>query len=115
MRMDGRATRLTIFVSESHQYHHHPLYTEIVQRARGAGLAGAAVFRGIEGYGATGTIHTHRILSLAADLPVMVVLVDTEERVWAFVDGLEDVVDRGTCLIEPVQVVRFVEDEPGEA
>lgn len=114
MRLDGHAARLTIFVGESHQYHHHALYTEIVRRAHHAKVAGAAVFRGVEGYGSTGTIHTQRILSLAGDLPVMIVIVDTEARVRAFVDSLEGVVSRATCLIEPVEVVRFLDErEPG--
>jgi PII-like signaling protein len=112
MRLDGEGTRLTIIVGESHQYHHHPLYTEIVHRAHRAKLAGAAVFRGVEGYGSTGTIHTSRILSLAGDLPVMIVIVDTDERVRAFVDELETLVSRATCLLEPVRVVRFTDDEP---
>ncbi len=113
MRLNGQATRLTIFVGESHQYHHHPLYTEIVHRAYRAKLAGAAVFHGVEGYGSTGTIHTRRILSLADDLPVMIVIVDTEERVRAFVDSLESLVTRATCLLEPVQVVRFLDEPTG--
>jgi PII-like signaling protein len=113
MRANGHATRLTIFVGESHQYHRHPLYTEIVHRAHQAGLAGAAVFRGVEGYGSTGTIHTQRILSLAGDLPVMIMVVDTDERIRAFVDSLESLVSRATCLLEPVEVVRFTESDEG--
>ncbi len=113
MRVEGQATRLTIFVGESHQYHHHPLYTEIVHRAHRAKLAGAAVFRGIEGYGSAGTIHTTRILSLGDDLPIMVVVIDSEQRVRDFVDALEGLVSRATCVIEPVEVVRFLEDESG--
>jgi PII-like signaling protein len=113
MRSNGHATRLTILVGESQQFHRHPLYTEIVHRAHQAGLAGAAVFRGVEGYGSTGTIHTQRILSLAGDLPMMILLVDTEARIRAFVDSLEGLVGRATCLLEPVEVVRFSEDEAG--
>jgi PII-like signaling protein len=113
MRMDGQATRLTIFVGESHQYHHRPLYTEIVHRAHQTKLAGAAVFRGIEGYGSAGTIHTARLLSLADDLPVMIVILDTEPRVRAFVDELAGLVSRATCVIEPVEVVRFLPDGTG--
>jgi uncharacterized protein len=111
MRLDGRGTRLTIFVGESLQHHHHPLYTEIVHRAHRADLAGAAVFRGVEGFGSTRTIHTTRILSLAGDLPVMVVIVDTDERIRAFVDDLEGLLTRATCLIEPVDIVRFVDGD----
>src|SRR4051794_7801656 len=115
MRIDGSASRLTIFVGESDRFHHHPLYSEIVHRAHQAGLAGAAVFRGIEGYGSTGTVHTQRILSLAGDLPVMVVIVDAEERIQAFVDGLAGLVSRAICLVEPVQVTRFVEGDGSDA
>jgi len=111
MRLDGRAARLTIFVGESHQYRHHPLYTEIVHRAHRAGIAGAAVFRGVEGYGSTKTIHTNRILSLSGDLPVMIVIVDTDARVRDFVSSLEGLVRRATCLIEPVEVIRFLDEE----
>lgn len=113
MKLQGTAVRLTIFVGESHQYHHHPLYTEIVDRAHRSRLAGAAVFRGIEGYGSDGMIHTTRILSLADDLPVMIVIVDTEPRVRAFVDDLAGLVSRATCLLEPVEVVRYLDAESG--
>ena len=67
--IDGPALRLTIFIGESDRWHHKPLYTEIVHRAHAAGLAGASVLRGIEGYGASSRIHTNRLLSLSEDLP----------------------------------------------
>ncbi len=113
MRLHGQAIRLTIFVGESHRYHHHPLYTEIVSRAHRAGLAGAAVLRGVEGYGSDGIIRTVRIMSLADDLPMMIIIVDTESRVRAFVDELEGLVGRATCLLEPVEVIRFTDAESG--
>jgi uncharacterized protein len=69
MRLEGHQKRLTIFVGESDHHGHTPLATEIVQRAHTAGLAGASVFRGVEGYGASNHIHTTRILSLSDDLP----------------------------------------------
>ena len=74
MRLTGPARRLTIFVGESDQYHHHPIYSEIVHRAHSAGLAGATVLRGIEGFGASSHIHTTRILSLSQDLPVAIII-----------------------------------------
>jgi PII-like signaling protein len=70
MKLEGPALRLTIFVGEDNHWHHKPRYTEIVHRAHAAGLAGASVLRGIEGYGASSRIHTSRILSLSADLPL---------------------------------------------
>ena len=66
-RLSGPALRVTIFLGESDTWHHRPLYTEIVHRAHAAGLAGASVFRGIEGFGASSLIHTSRLLSLSED------------------------------------------------
>lgn len=111
MRLRGRAVRLTIYVGESHQWRHRPLYTEIVHRAHRAKMAGAAVFRGVEGYGASSTIHTNRILSLGEDLPIMVVIVDTEDRIRGFLDELDDVIARGVATLERVEVHRFTDQE----
>ncbi|MDQ3824757.1 MAG: DUF190 domain-containing protein [Actinomycetota bacterium] len=83
MRLAGAAPQLTIFVGEADHWHHKPLFTEIVHRAHKAGLAGASVIRGIEGYGAAPRIHTTRLLSLTEDLPVAV-------------------------IIDPVEVIRYV-------
>jgi PII-like signaling protein len=106
--IDGPALRLTIFVGESDRWHHRPLYTEIVHRAHAAGLAGASVLRGIEGYGASSRIHTNRLLSLSEDLPVVVVIVDAEERVRAFLPQLDELVTEGLVMVDPVEVIRYV-------
>ena len=98
------AQRLTVIVGESDTVGHRPLYTEIVHRAHTAGLMGASVFRGIEGFGAGSRVHTTRVLSLAEDLPVSVVIIDTAERIEAFLLQLEDVVG-GLMLVEDVRVV----------
>jgi PII-like signaling protein len=103
--LHGPAQRLTIIVGESDTVEHRPLYTEIVHRAHAAGLAGASVFRGVEGYGASSRVHTTRILSLAEDLPVSVVIVDTAERIQVFLPQLEEIVADGLVLVEDVQVV----------
>lgn len=107
MTLLGPATRLTIMVGESDQAHHHPVYTEIVRRAHKAGLAGASVFRGIEGFGRSNHIHTTRLLSLSEDLPVAVVIVDTEERIHAFLPELEELEIEGLVILEPVEVIRY--------
>lgn len=108
MNLQGPALRLTVLVGETDQAHHRPLYTEIVHRAHQAGLAGASVFRGVEGYGRSNHIHTTRILSLSEDLPVAVVIVDTEERVRAFLPQLDDLVTEGLVLLDHVEVVTYV-------
>lgn len=110
MRLSGPACRLTAIVGESDQYRHHPVYTEIVHRAHRAGLAGATVLRGVEGYGKNNHIHTSRILSLSDDLPVAVVIVDAEERIRNFLPQLDDVVQGGLVMIDEVEVVRYVGD-----
>jgi uncharacterized protein len=103
----GAATRLTVIVGESDQSHHHPTYTEIVHRAHRAGLAGASVFRGVEGFGRSNHIHTTRLLSLSEDLPVSVVIVDSEERIRGFLPELDELGIEGLVILEPVEVVRY--------
>jgi PII-like signaling protein len=108
MKLHGPALRLTVFVGEDDQWHHRPLYHEIVRRAHDAGLAGASVLRGIEGYGASSRIHTTRLLSLSQDLPVAVLIVDAEERIRAFLPQLDELVTEGLVIIDPVEVIRYV-------
>ncbi|MET9350371.1 DUF190 domain-containing protein [Streptomyces termitum] len=102
----GRALRLTVVVGENDTWHHRPLYTEVVHRAHAAGLAGASVFRGVEGFGAASLIHTTRILSLSEDLPVAVLIVDEEERIRAFLPELDTLVPDGLVVLDACEVVR---------
>jgi PII-like signaling protein len=107
MRLQGSATRLTIFVGESDTWHRKPLYHEIVHRAHAAGLAGASVIRGIEGYGASSRIHTTRILSLSEDLPLAIVIVDTDDKIRGFLPQLDELITEGLVIIDPVEVIRY--------
>ncbi|MFE1175580.1 DUF190 domain-containing protein [Streptomyces sp. NPDC058773] len=102
------ALRLTVLVGEQDTWHHKPLYAEIVHRAREAGLAGASVFRGIEGFGATDLIHTQRLLSLSEELPVLIVVVDTEERVRAFLPQLDELLAGGGLVtLDPCEHLTY--------
>lgn len=113
MTLSGPALRLMVLIKESDQWHHRPLYTEIVHRAHAAGLAGASVFHGIEGFGKSERIHTSRILSLADDLPCAVVIVDREDAVRDFLPVLDELVTEGLVTVEPVEVVRYVSRADG--
>ncbi len=108
MRLTGTALRLTIMVGEGDRWHHKPLYTEIVHRAHNAGLAGATVLRGIEGYGASNLIHTNRLLSLSEDLPVVILIVDTHDRIQAFLPQLDELVSEGLVILDDCEVIRYV-------
>jgi uncharacterized protein len=100
------------YIGENDRWHHKPLSSEIVHRAHAAGLAGASVFRGVEGYGASSLIHTARLLSLSEDLPVAVVIVDTEERIRAFLPELDGLAGGGLAVLDPCEVVRFTGRAP---
>lgn len=107
MRESGRGLRLTIYLGEDDVWHHQPLYHEVVRRAREAGLAGASVLRGIEGYGANSLIHTSRLLSLSEDLPVAVIIVDEPERIRAFLPQLDELVEEGLATLDEVEMIQY--------
>jgi PII-like signaling protein len=112
MRLEGPQQRLTVYIGESDHYGHTPLATEIVQRAHAAGMAGASVFRGIEGYGASNHIHTTRILSLSDDLPMAVVIVDRPDAIAGFLTQLDELITEGLVVLEDVEVVKYVGRTP---
>jgi uncharacterized protein len=115
MELAGTAKRLTIVIGESDRHHHHSAVNEIVERARQAGLAGCSVFRGSAGFGATGHLHTTRLLSLSEDLPVAIVIVDTTERIESFLPELEELVTGGLVILDDVEVVRYVGNPRGRS
>lgn len=112
MRLEGTQQRLTIYIGESDRHGHTPLATEIVQRAHAAGLAGASVFRGVEGYGASNHIHTTRILSLSNDLPMAIVIVDRPEAIAAFLPQLDELITEGLVIVDDVEVITYVGRTP---
>ncbi|HTV73265.1 MAG TPA: DUF190 domain-containing protein [Candidatus Acidoferrales bacterium] len=108
---------LRIFVDESERWHGQPLYIAVVEALRHAGLAGATVFRGIEGYGTHHVVHTARVFDVAADLPMLIEVVDEEERIRAALPILDSMVTEGLVTVESVEVWRYTRTagKPGEA
>ena len=107
MKLDGDGQLLRIFIGESDRWHGKPLYEAIVERARAEGLAGATVFRGLEGFGAHSRLHTTRLLRLSEDLPVLIELVDEAAKIEAFLPGLDEMVAEGMVTLEKVRVIAY--------
>lgn len=107
MRLEGEGKLLRIFIGESDRWHGKPLYEEIVRLAREKGMAGATVLRGLEGFGADSHLHTARILRLSEDLPILIEMVDTEERIDAILPLLDPMIAEGMITVERVHIVSY--------
>jgi PII-like signaling protein len=112
MNLPREGQLLRIFIGESDRHQGLPLYEAIVREARKHGLAGATVFRGMEGFGANSRIHTARILRLSEDLPLVVEIVDTEERIQAFLPLLDGMVKEGLATVEKATVIFYRSSGP---
>jgi PII-like signaling protein len=95
---------LRIFIGESDRYGGMPLFEWIVREARRNGLAGATVLRGLEGFGARSLLHTAKILRLSSDLPVVIEIVDTDEKIEAFLPHIDDAIAEGLMTVEKVEI-----------
>ncbi len=102
--------QLTVIISQDDYFRRRPIYTEIVHRAHAAGLAGATVVRGTEGFGASRRIRTSRLPGLTEHLPVVITIVDREDRIRAFLPQLRELVVSGLVTLDVVEVVG---DGPG--
>ncbi len=102
---DGQILR--IYIGESDRCHHEPLYEAIVMKAREMKLAGATVLRGAMGFGASSHLHTAKILRLSMDLPVVIEIVDTPEKIAGFLPFLDEVVTDGLVTLEEVRVLKY--------
>lgn len=107
MQIPETAVRLRIYVGESDRWEHQPLHEAIVLRARELHLAGATVTRGLMGFGKTSRLHTAKLLRLSMDLPIIIEIVDSEERINAFLPELQRMVGGGLVTSEPVRVVAY--------
>ena len=99
---DGKLLR--IFIGENDKYEKQPLFEWIVKKARAEGLAGATVLRGLEGYGAHSRLHTAKILRLSSDLPIVIEIIDSEEKIEAFLPLIDEAIGEGLATIEKVEV-----------
>ncbi len=104
MRLPPEGQLLRIFIGESNKHEGQPLYEWLVIKAKEHGLAGATVLRGIMGFGANSRIHTSKILRLSLDLPIVVEIVDTPEKIDAFLVQIEPVVNDGLVTLEKANV-----------
>lgn len=112
MKLDGEGTLLRIFIGESDKVGHQSLYEALVRTAREQGLAGATVLRGVEGFGADSrVIHTAKILRLSEDLPIIVEIVDNDEKIRAFLPEVDRLFETAGCggmiTIEKAHIIRY--------
>lgn len=107
MHLPQEATLLRIFIGESDRWRHQPLHEAIVLKARELQLAGATVLRGPMGFGKSSRLHTAKILRLSMDLPMVIEIVDSEERIQSFLPVLEEMMGGGLVTLEKVRVIRY--------
>jgi uncharacterized protein len=107
VRTDSDGLRLRIFVHEALRHARKPLYAAIVELAHREGLAGATVFRGLEGYGLHRHLHTARLVDLSDDLPMIVEIVDTTEAIRRFLPLLDQLIPQGTATLSPVHIIKY--------
>jgi len=107
MNLPEDAMLLRILIGESDRWHHQPLYEAIVMKARETGLAGATVFRSPMGFGASSRVHTAKILQLSNDLPFVIEIVDTEEKLNDFLPILDEMMGGGLVTLEKVKVIHY--------
>ena len=107
MQIPENGYLLRIFVGESDKYEHHPLYEAIVLKAREQGLAGATVLRGVMGFGKHSVLHTAKILRLSEDMPMVIEIVDSLEKIEEFLPTLDKMITEGLVTLEPLQVIHY--------
>jgi len=111
MNIPEEGSLLRIFVGESDRFDHHPLYEAIVLKAREHGLAGATVLRGVMGFGKNSILHTAKILRLSEDLPMVIEIVDSSQKIQSFLPFLNEMVADGLVTLETVKVLHYKSDQ----
>ncbi len=112
MQIPPQAVLLRIFIGESDRWQHKPLYEAILLKARELHLAGATVLRGVMGFGKSSRLHTAKILRLSMDLPLVIEIVDSDQKIQSFLPQLETMMQGGLITLEPVKVIQYKSVEP---
>jgi uncharacterized protein len=107
MKLSGESILVRIFLGESDSFHHKPLYEAIVEKARELNLAGATVLRGILSFGANSRIHAANVLRLSEDLPLIIEIIDREEKINLLMPFLDEHVKEGLITMEKVTVIQY--------
>ena len=115
MKIEVDAKLVVIYVNSTDQWHGKPLYTAIVQLCQEKGIAGATVFRCMEGYGASRQLHTSRLLELSENMPVRLEIIDIPERIGPLLTALEEMIGEGMVTISDVHILRFLADPAPDA
>ena len=106
-KFEGERTLMRIHIGESDKWHGKPLYEAIVEMLRKEGFSGVTVLRGVGGYGGSSVYHTDKILRLSQDLPIVLEIVETTERIEQVLPGLDAMVDGGLITLEKVRVILY--------
>lgn len=107
MQIPHEAVLLRIFIGESDRWEHKPLYEAVVLKAREMHMAGATVLRGPMGFGKSSRLHTAKILRLSMDLPMVIEIVDSAEKIQSFLPVLDKMIGGGMVTLEPIKVINY--------
>ena len=107
MKISEDGQLLRIFIGESDRWHGQPLYEAIVLKAREMGIAGATMLRGLMGFGAASRIHTAKILRLSEDLPIIIEIVDSAEKIELLLPVIDEMVGEGLVTVEKVRILQY--------
>lgn len=107
MQLPNEAERIRIFIGESDRHEGRLLSEVLVEKARSEGLAGATAYRGIMGYGANSRVHTSKILRLSEDMPLVIEIVDSTDKIDSFLKTIDSLITEGLVTREPVQVIFY--------
>ena len=113
-KLTGEKVLMRIFTGEQKRYGHKPLYEALVELFRKEGLAGATVLRGVSGFGAHRIYHTQKLLELSVDLPMVIEVVETQEKIDAIMPKVDEMIESGLITLEKVTVIRYTHRHANE-